>query len=604
MDESTAAATAATVHWNLAHLIDGAADADAAVDSLLDAAAALVPTVLQVRGRLGSLDEAEFSETIAGLCNLREQVELAAEYSFLAFSTATDDPASGARLARVQERATEIMNQLVFFELEWAALDHDTASRLMESEGAARVRHFLAHLRESKPFQLSEIEEQVLAEKSVTGRAAWGRLFEEQASTIACEIDGETVSLEQALSQLANADRAVRQKAAEAVTAGLAPGLRIRAYVLNTLVADKAADDKRRGFSSWISERNLDNEASDASVEALIAAVRARHDIPQRWYRAKAEMLGLERLADYDRMAALPGAQGAPVTWSEACQMVLDSYESFSPQMASIARDFIDGGFIDAPPGPSKQGGAFCAYAVPSKHPYVLLNYTGRRQDVLTLAHELGHGIHASLARPRGIFEQSTPLTVAETASVFGETVTFGRLLAATSDPKERVSLLASQVEDSIATVFRQVAMNDFEHRVHTHRREVGELSLDDFADAWEGSQAAMLGDSVEITEGYRTWWSYVGHFVRAPGYVYAYAYGQLLALSIYRQYELRGQELAPLLVEMLAAGGSRSPAELGKMVGVDLDDPAFWDGGLNIIDGHVTAALEAAHQTGYLTAR
>ena len=604
MDELAAAATAADVHWNLAHLIDGNPDADAAVNALLDEAAALVPRVLDVRGRIGSLDESAFAEVIGTLCQLRERVELAAEYSFLAFSTATDDPASGARLARVQERATAIMNQLVFFELEWAALDDATALRLIASDGASEVRHFLAHLRESKPFHLSEIEEQVLAEKSVTGRAAWGRLFEEQSSTIACEIDGAVVSLEQALSQLASADRDVRTAAATAVTAGLAPGLRVRAYILNMILADKASDDKRRGFASWISERNLDNEASDASVDALVAAVRARNDIPQRWYRAKAQMLGLDRLADYDRMAALPGAQGKPVTWSEACELVLDSYQSFSPAMAALAREFIDGGYIDAPPGPSKQGGAFCAYAVPSKHPYVLVNFTGRRQDVLTLAHELGHGIHASLARPRGIFEQNTPLTVAETASVFGETVTFGRLLAATTDPKERLSLLASQVEDSIATVFRQVAMNDFEHRVHTHRREVGELSLSDLEDAWAGSQAAMLGDSVEITEGYRSWWSYVGHFVRAPGYVYAYAYGQLLALSIYRQYEVRGEEFAPLLVEMLAAGGSRSPADLGKIVGVDLDDPAFWDGGLSIIDDHVTAALEAAQQTGYLPAR
>lgn len=601
---AAAAETAADIHWNLAELIDDASDPDAAIDALIEGAARLAETFVQYRGRLATMDEEAFATCVATLCGLREKIEQAAEYSFLVFSTATDDPASGARLARVQERATEVLNQLVFFELEWAELTDDTAIRLTASAGAEHVRHFLTHLRASKPYQLTEIEEQVLAEKSVTGRAAWGRLFEEQASTISVDLNGEAVSLEQGLAKLAHADREVRAAAAEAVTEGLEPGLRVRGYILNMILADKASDDKRRGFPTWISDRNLDNEASDASVDALVAAVRARHDIPQRWYTAKAQMLGLERLADFDRMAALPGAQGAPVTWPEACELVLDSYQSFSPEMATIAREFIEGGYIDAPTGAAKQGGAFCAYAVPSKHPYVLVNFTGRRQDVLTLAHELGHGIHATLARPRGIFEQNTPLTVAETASVFGETVTFGRLLAATTDPLERLSLLASQVEDAIATVFRQVAMNNFETRIHTHRREVGELSLEDFADAWAGSQAAMLGDSVEITKGYRTWWSYVGHFVRAPGYVYAYAYGQLLALSIYRQYELRGAEFAPLLVEMLAAGGSRSPAELGAIVGVDLEDPSFWDGGLNIIDEYVTAALKAAVDTGYLPAQ
>lgn len=339
-------------------------------------------------------------------------------------------------------------------------------------EGAHRVRHFLAHLRESKPFQLSEIEEQVLAEKSVTGRAAWGRLFEEQASTIACEIDGETVSLEQALSQLANADRAVRQKAAEAVTAGLAAGLRIRAYVLNTLVADKAADDKRRGFSSWISERNLDNEASDASVEALIAAVRARHDIPQRWYRAKAEMLGLQRLADYDRMAALPGAQGAPVTWVKPARWCWTAM-SHSPLRWHRSRSVTSSTVASSMLRPVLRNRA--ERSAPTWcHPSIPTCCSTTQDDDRTCSPSptsLDMAFMRSPTCPRGIFEQSTPLTVAETASVFGETVTFGRLLAATSDPKERVSCLASQVEDSIATVFRQVAMNDFEHRVHTHRR-------------------------------------------------------------------------------------------------------------------------------------
>ena len=598
----TAASTAATVRWDLSPLMNGLDDIDLAVDTSIAAAEALLPNVEAARGTIASMSESQFVDLMDSLAEFREHLELASELAFLSYATATDDPAAGARIARIQERGTEIANRIVFFELEWAQLDAERAEQLLAADGVASCRHFLQEARAWRPYQLSEPEEQLIAEKAVTGRAAFGRLFEEQSAAIELVLDGAPATLEQGLARLSSPDADQRAVAAAAITEGLAPGLRVRAYTFNLILADKAADDRRRGFPTWLSERNLENQTTDSSVSALIAAVRARYDLPQRWYAAKASMLGLERLNDYDRMATLPGAEGTPVTWDQACELVLDSYASFSEPMAKIAREFIEGKFIDAPPSASKMGGAFCAYAVPSKHPYVLVNFTGRRQDVFTLAHELGHGIHAAVSRPRGIFEMSTPLTLAETASVFGETVTFARLLDQTTDPHERLSLLSSHIEDTIATVFRQVAMNDFEDRIHRHRREIGELSLEDFADAWEGSQTAMLGPAVTITEGYRSWWSYVGHFVRAPGYVYAYAYGQLFALSIYRQYELRGAEFAPLLLEMLSAGGSKSPEALAAMVGIDLSDPAFWDGGLAIVEHHLDAAIEAAKQTGYLT--
>jgi len=328
--------------------------------------------------------------------------------------------------------------------------------------------------------------------------------------------------------------------------------------------------------------------------------VQARYDLPQRWYALKAQLLGLPKLADYDRMASVATAD-EQFGWSAARDLVLDAYASFSPDLAAIATRFFDEAWIDAPVRPGKRPGAFCAYTVPSQHPYLLLNWTARRRDVLTLAHEMGHGLHAYLAREQGIYHQTTPLTLAETASVFGETVTFGRLLDATTDPAARLALLAESLEGQIATVFRQVAMNRFEDRVHTQRREEGELSVDQFNDAWAATQHALLGDTVEITDGYRTWWSYVPHFIATPGYVYAYAYGQLLALSVYRAYEQRGTDFVPQYLDLLAAGGSRSPEELGAMVGLDLADPAFWDGGLAIVAEQLAEAERAAHDAGRL---
>jgi oligoendopeptidase F len=314
----------------------------------------------------------------------------------------------------------------------------------------------------------------------------------------------------------------------------------------------------------------------------------------------KARILGLDRLADYDRMASVADTE-SHIGWTAARELVLDAYRSFSPQLADVAGRFFDEGWIDAPVRSGKRPGAFCAYTVPTHHPYLLLNWTSRTRDVLTLAHELGHGLHAFLAREQGEFHQSTPLTLAETASVFGETVTNGRLLSTLDDPNERLALLASIIEDSIATVFRQVAMNRFEALVHTERRTAGEISVDRFGDLWAESQTEMLGDAVEVTDGYRSWWSYIPHFMNTPGYVYAYAYGQLLALSVYRQYETQGSDFVPRYLHLLSAGGSMPPAELGRIVGVDLDDPDFWTGGLSIIEAQLDAAEEAAHAAGRL---
>jgi oligoendopeptidase F len=457
------------------------------------------------------------------------------------------------------------------------------------------VRRYRPHLR-------SEPEERILADKAVTGRSAWSRLFSEQTAALTVELDDGPAALEQALSRLQAPDREVRRAAAEAVTEALAPGLRARGFIFNTLLADKASDDRIRHYPDWLASRNLDNEASDESVRALVDAVVRRYDIPQRWYALKARLLGLDRVADYDRMASI-AAEDAEMGWADGKALVLDAYGSFSPELADVVRRFFEEPWIDAPVRPGKRPGAFCAYTVPSLHPYVLLNWTGRRRDVLTLAHELGHGAHAYLARRQGVFHQSTPLTLAETASVFGETVTFGRLLADTTDPDARLALLAESLEGQIATVFRQIAMNRFEDRVHTERREQGELSVDRFGECWTETQADMLGDAVELTPGYRSWWSYIPHFIGTPGYVYAYAYGQLLALSVYREYERQGAAFVPAYLELLSRGGSDTPEALGRIVGVDLADPGFWDGGLAIVEEQLAAAEQAAAAAGRLPA-
>jgi oligoendopeptidase F len=558
-------------------------------------------------GKLGELDSGGLRQAMNELAAIHELVGRAGYYAGLRFSTDTADPAVGALMQRVQEQETAIQTTLLFFELEWAALEDERAEELLGGEGLEFCAHYLRNVRRYRQHLLSEPEEKILAEKALTGSGAWTRLFEELTSAIEVELptaegegDPEKLALDVALSRLQASERDVRRTTAEAVSAALAPGLRTRAFLFNTLLADKSTDDRLRGYPHWLAARNLANEASDESVQALITAVQGRYEIARRWYRLKARLLGVERLADYDRMAAVTEDE-VVFPFAHAREIVLDCYSSFSPELGSLAARFFDERRIDAPVRPAKRGGAFCASSVPSEFPYVLLNYTSRRRDVLTLAHELGHGVHFALAAKQGIFHQHTPLTVAETASVFGETIVFGRLLEEDSTPASRLALLAENLEDTIATVFRQVAMNGFEHLVHTARREEGELSVDRFGELWAQSQSEMLGDSVEITDGYRSWWSYIPHFIGSPGYVYAYAYGQLLALSVYQRYEQTGPELVPRYLEMLAAGGSRSPQELGEIVGVDLSDPGFWDAGLDLVERQLTDAEAAAEASGRL---
>ncbi|MCU1378982.1 MAG: oligoendopeptidase pepF/M3 family [Acidimicrobiales bacterium] len=588
------------VVWDLSDLLDGADDESAVVD-LLDRADTKADELAAQRGQVASWDAGQLADFMAGQAALAETIGRAGSWASLRFAADVNDPTRGALVQKVSERATAIQTKLLWFELEWAALDDERVESLLADERLAFAAHHLRSERRYRQHLLTEPEERILTEKSVTGRGAWSRLFNELTSTIDIQLDGRTTTLEEGLSRLAAPSPEIRAEAAAAVTEGLRPGLRTRAYIFNTLLHDKAVDDRLRAYPTWISSRNLANEATDESVQALVDAVQRRYDLPQRWYRLKAKVLGVDRLKDWDRMASL-ATEDSHIGWGEAKDLVLDSYQSFSPEMADIARRFFDENWIDAPARPGKRPGAFCSYTVPSVHPYVFLNYTARRRDVLTLAHELGHGLHAYLAREQGVYHQGTPLTLAETASVFGETVTFGKLLEETTDPAARLALLAENIEGGIATVFRQTAMNRFEDSVHTARRGEGELSVDRIGELWARSQEEMLGDAVEITEGYRSWWSYVPHFIGTPGYVYAYAYGQLLALSVYKQYEEQGSDFVPRYLHLLSAGGSMAPEELGRIVGCDLADPGFWDGGIDIIEQQLDAAETAAFEAGRLS--
>ena len=582
---------ATDVAWNLEPLLGETGS----VDSLLaEAAEAAEKFSEKYRGRIAYLSASDLAEAMHALAQISDGVGRVGSYVGLKFSVDTTNPEFGAQMANADEKSTEISNTLLFVELEWAAADDVHVEEVLTQPELDFCRHHLSAARRYRPHLLSEPEEKILADKAVTGSSAWGRLFSELTSAIEVDISGETISLEEGLSRLQSPERPVRKEAALAVTCALELGLRTRAFIFNTLLADKGSDDRLRHFDNWLASRNLDNEASDESVAALVEAVVSRYDIPQRWYTLKAKLLGLDRIFDYDRMALVSDTEET-FSWSAAREIVSNAYKSFSPELSDVVERFFNEKWIDAPQRPGKRSGAFCAYTVPDHHPYLLLNWTGRRRDVLTLAHELGHGLHAYLAREQGVFHQNTPLTLAETASVFGETVTFGRLLSETTEPNQRLALLAESLEGQIATVFRQVAMNQFEDSAHTWRREQGEVSVEQFGDLWISSQSDMLGDSVELTEGYRSWWSYIPHFIGTPGYVYAYAYGQLLALSVYQLYEERGTSFVDSYLELLRQGGSKSPQELGHIVGVDLSDPTFWDGGLSIIEEQLNAAEQAA---------
>jgi oligoendopeptidase F len=585
------------VTWNLGDLY--ASGADPRFDADLEAADRRADAFAAAyRGKVAGLSAKVMAEL---LCEYEAIGDLAGRldsYAVLSWSTQTDEPARGALLQKVTERGSRLRQKLVFLDIEWANAPEEAAARLVADAGLARWRHWLDTTRRYRPHLLSEPEEKILSEKSVTGAAAWSRFFDEVHGAARYEWEGGQVPQQVALAKLHEPDRAVRRAAAASVTKGLHAAERTTTYIANTLLADKASDDGLRKYRAWISARNMDNQVDDATVDALIRAVTGRYDIVARYYRLKRRLLGLDELFEWDRYAPLPAAERR-YSWEESRGIVLGAYGRFHRRMAEIASMFYDERWIDADVHPGKDGGAFAAPCVPSVHPYVLVNFLGKTDDVMTVAHELGHGVHQYLARDRGILLASTPLTMAETASVFGETLVFNDLFSRERDAKVKLAMLVREIEGGFATVFRQVAMNRFEEAMHTARRTGGELTTADFSRLWLETQRAMFGDSVTLTDDYGIWWSYIPHFVRTPGYVYAYSFGDLLVRALYARYRASPDGFADRYLALLAAGGSDWPHELLKPLGVDLKDPEFWAQGLGLLEEMVNQADRLARDAG-----
>ncbi|MCB9958190.1 MAG: M3 family oligoendopeptidase [Rhodospirillaceae bacterium] len=544
-------------------------------------------------GKLADLSGDALGVAVERYEQIDETLTRVLSYAYLVYAQDMADPENGRFLQGMQERATTISKDLVFFTLELNRLTDSAVETALQAPRLARYRPWLADLRARRPHQLSDELEQYVHDKYVTGRQSWVRLFDETIAALRFPIRGREMTSSDALNCLSDRDGAKRKEAAEVIGDVLGSRVRLFAHITNTLAKDKQIDDSWRKFAQPWSSRNLSNQVEDAVVDALVEAVRAAYPrLSHRYYALKAKWFGSDKLDYWDRNAPLPDDQDRPIPWAEARDIVLDAYRGFTPLMADTAKRFFDGGWIDAPVRDGKSPGAFAHPVVPSAHPYVLVNYHGKTRDVMVLAHELGHGVHQVLAGGQGHLLSDTPLTLAETASVFGEMLTFRALLAREADPARRRSLLASKVEDMLNTVIRQVAFFEFERRVHTERRE-GELPVDRINDIWMAVQGESLGPALRFDDRYRVFWTYIPHFIHSPFYVYAYAFGDCLVNSLYALYRGAEEGFADRYLDLLRAGGTKRHNELLAPFGLDASDPQFWDRGLAMI-GDLLDELEA----------
>lgn len=551
------------------------------------------------RGKLAEMTPAEYLEAYTATEAIYDLRGRLGSYASLNFSTDTGNTDYQKMMAKMQEVGSALSQKLVFFDLEWNQLDDDKATAIMNDPLLEKYRYYMEADRRYKPYNLTESEEQIVIEKSVTGAGAWMRFFTQLTSSFKFDWMGEEVNMTHVLNKMRDTDRDVREMAWRKMTDKLEEKQMELTFVFNTLALDKANSDQRRGYESWVSSRNLSNKATDDVVNALIETVTGNYDLVARQYTLKKALLGYDELYDYDRYAPLALKESeAFYTWDEAKAVVLAAFQNFSPQMKDAAQAFFDNNWIHAPVTQGKRGGAFASPTVASANPYVFLNYLGDARNVTTLAHELGHGIHMYLSgRESGLFALYTPLTTAEMASTFAEMLVFQDLMAAEEDKEVQLSMLVEKIEDTFATVFRQISMNRFEDKMHTARRTEGELTTDRFNELWLETQRDMFGDSVTMTDEYGLWWSYVPHFLHTPGYVYAYSFGELLVLALYKLYQEEGESFVPKYIELLAAGDSDYPDKLLAKVGVDINDPKFWQGGIDVIEGWVAQAESLAQE-------
>ena len=539
-------------------------------------------------GRLAGLDGAALGAAIAGYEAIQETLGRVSSYAQLVYAGDMSDPAIGRFYQTMQERTTDISAEILFFTLELNRLGDAELKDKMAVPALARYGPWLRDVRAFREHELSDDLERLLHEKRVAGRSAWVRLFDETMAALRFPLDGASLTSAEILNKMTDRDGAVREAAAKSLGRVLGENLRVFALITNTLAKDKQIEDGWREFQRPVSSRNLENFVEDEVVGALVAAVRAAYPrLAHRYYGLKAKWFGVESLPYWDRNAPLPGDEDRLIPWDQARRTVLDAYAAFSEPLAEVGRRFFEHAWIDAPLRPGKAPGAFAHPTVPSAHPYLLLNYQGRTRDVMTLAHELGHGVHQVLAAPQGHLMSDTPLTLAETASVFGEMLTFQALLGAEADPKRRKVMLAAKVEDMLNTVVRQIAMHGFETRVHDERRE-GELLPERLGAIWMETQAESLGPALRFEEDYRHYWAYIPHFIHAPFYVYAYAFGDCLVNSLYAVYQGAGAGFAEKYLDMLKAGGTKRHKELLAPFGLDASKPEFWTQGLDVIAGFI----------------
>ncbi len=543
------------------------------------------------QGKLADLDGDKLAKAIEAYEAIDETLSRVMSYASLLYAGDMTDPVNGQFFQSMQEAVTEISAHLLFFALEINRIPDDgLAVQLESSDALQRFAPWLRDSRAYRPHQLDDELEKLLLEKHVAGRAAWNRLFDETMAELRFQVDhpdgAREMTSAEVLNLLSDRDGAVRKAAAKALGEGLSDNARIFTLITNTLAKDKEIEDKWRGFDRPVSGRNLSNFVEDDVVDALVDAVRGAYpNLSHRYYQLKANWFGVDQLDYWDRNAPLLDDDDSTIRWDDAVDKVLDAYGRFSPDLVAVAQDFFDNAWIDTPVRPGKSPGAFAHPTVPSAHPYLLLNYQGKTRDVMTLAHELGHGVHQVLAGAQGHLMSETPLTLAETASVFGEMLTFRKLLAEADDPKVRKVMLASKVEDMLNTVVRQIAFYEFERRVHDKRAE-GELLTDEICEIWMDVQTESLGPAIRYEDEYRYYWSYIPHFIHSPFYVYAYAFGDCLVNSLYAVYEDTSDGFAERYLDMLRAGGTLRHKELLAPFGLDASDPAFWHKGLDVISG------------------
>ena len=578
--------------WRLEHLYPAMGSKEYTAD-MERAATEAAEFARTYRGKLQALVQSEMApvklyEAIKRFEALEDVMGRIMSYAGLMYAGDTTDAVRGKFYGDAQEKITTASSDLLFFVLELNRIDDAVLDGIAARAPLSHFAPWLEDIRKEKPHQLDDKLEQLFHEKSVVGRSAWNRLFDETISSLTFDIDGEKLPLEPTLNLLQDTDGKQRQKGAEALAATFGDNIRLFTLITNVLAKDKEISDRWHGFKDISESRHLSNRVEPAVVEAMVSAVRDAYPrLSHRYYTLKAKWFGVEQLNHWDRNAPLPKVDQRTISWKEAQATVLDAYAGFAPELAGIARRFFDEGWIDAPTRPGKSPGAFAHPTVPSAHPYVLLNYQGKPRDVMTLAHELGHGVHQVLAAPQGALMASTPLTLAETASVFGEMLTFRKLMKGITDPRQKKAMLASKVEDMINTVVRQIAFYSFERKVHEARKE-GELTSEKIGELWMSVQAESLGPAIKFHPGYESFWAYIPHFIHSPFYVYAYAFGDCLVNSLYGVYEKAHPNFVEHYFDLLKAGGAKPYGELLKPFGLDAKDPAFWQIGLNMIEGMI----------------